>query len=97
MAAPEESLGTQRVPATDASFENSSNHRMDAEMALLRCGASFTEKMVTFQFLTMGGTYRARNTVGRKFGIGPSRVADMADLTLNRMVSYLAGKREPPR
>ena len=93
LSPPEDKLGTQKIKQIDASFEGSSNLRMDSEKALLRCGASFQEKMVTFQFLSSGGNYRARNHIGKRFGLAPARVADMADKTLCRMVEYLTGFR----
>ena len=93
LSPPEESLGVQRVKQEDASFENPSNLKMDTETALLRCGASFQEKMVTFQFLSTGGNYRARDNIGKRFGLAPARVAGMADKTLCRMVEYLTGHR----
>lgn len=93
LSPPEDKLGTQRIKQEDASFVSVSNTRMDAETALLKCGATFREKMVTFQFLSTGGGYRARDNVGKRFGLAPSRVAHMADQTLCRMTEYLTGHR----
>ena len=94
LAPPEDSLGTQRVPQTAASFENSSDLRCDAEIALRKCSSvSFQDAMVTFEYLSSGGGYRARKIVGKRWGMHGSMIHAISVRTLDRMVEYLTGKR----
>lgn len=89
--APEDVLLIQRTPIEEANFTREVERRVDVETALLNCSASFSEKLITWQHLTNGGTWRAR--VGRDWSMGETAVSRIADRTLWRMVEYLTGKR----
>lgn len=86
----EDKLGTQRPKQEDASFELSSNLRMDAETALLKCGAPFRDKQMTFIYLTLGWHWRT----AEKWKASRSHADRVKDRTLWKMVEYLTGKRE---
>jgi len=87
----EDSLLIQRTPLEEGKFARGVELKVDAETALLRCGASFEDKMITWEHLTGGGTWKAR--VGRDWSMGETTVARIADRTLWRMVEYLTGRR----
>lgn len=105
LAPREDKLGTQRIKQEDASFVGVVGQRVDAETALLRCGASFEEKMITFQYLSgtskedgkaLGGTPEMAGIVARRWAVPhprKRRVRAITANTLSLMVEYLTGVR----
>lgn len=92
LAPPEESLGVQRVPQSEAGWERPSDLRCDAEVALRRCSSiPFEHAMITFQVLSSGGKFRDRKRIAERFGILPSEVKKIEERTLVSMVRFLNG------
>ena len=91
--APEDVLLVQRMPINEGKFTRGVELKVDVETALLRCGASFEDKMITFSHLTGGGTWRVR--VGRDWSMSETTVSRIAEKTLWRMVEYLGTGKRP--
>ena len=104
LSPPEDSLGVQRVPQSDASFETSSNLYLDAELALrcpsigaredgTRFASAFECQEITFAYLTHGGTYRARDLIAKKWPPhSAGAIHRIADETLLAMVRHCGGR-----
>ncbi len=84
---PEDVLLVQRMPINEGKFTRGVELKVDVETALLRCGASFEDKMITWEYLTGGGTWKAR--VGRRWSMSETTVSRIAERTLYRMVDCL--------
>ncbi len=100
---PEDSLPVQHSPLESASFERSSDLRLDAERGLGCQLIPFEDKLITFLALTgyaagaaNSGNREAREFVGRRWGMSAGRVGKISERTIDLMVRHLS-KRCPCR
>ena len=93
MAPPEESLGVQRVPQSDASFERSSDLLVDVEQSLGCKSITFQNRMIAFAYLSHGGTYKARDLIAKKWPPhSAGAINRISDDVLSLMVRHANGR-----
>ena len=92
LSPPEESLGVQRTPLEEATFERPSDLRLDFELSIRCRRITFADQEVAFAYLTGGGKLTSREFVGRRWSMSPARVGSVTDSVVARMVRHCGGR-----
>lgn len=89
---PDDKLAVQHVPLEEARYARSVELKVDLERAHLGCGASYREKMITWEYLTAGADWHYRKA--EKWDVSRTDAEMIAERTVWKMVDWLTGKRE---
>ena len=92
IAKPEDTLGVQRTPLGEATFEQPSDLRLDFELSIRCRRITFADQEITFANLTNGGELPSREFVGRRWGMSAGRVGAITNSVVERMVRHCGGR-----
>lgn len=92
LAPPEDSLGVQRAPLEEASFERPSDLRCDFELSIRCRRITFADQEVAFGNLTGGGKLPSREYIGRRWSMSAALVNSITESVVARMVRHCSGR-----